>query len=79
MTVKNDTQYNRLLFKLWRVKTGKEICTYQGFNEAVYAVAFSLDGKKIAAAGADKKSYFIKTEFRSQEPEYRIEFCASGG
>ena len=39
--------------KVWDSVTGKEIVTFTGHLEKVWAVAFSPDGQRIASAGSD--------------------------
>src|SRR5439155_6005415 len=40
--------------KVWELATGKELHSFDGFA-VFFAVAFSPDGKRLAAGGADKK------------------------
>jgi WD40 repeat protein len=40
--------------KLWDVSTGKEIRTFSGHSDTIFAVAFSPDGQYIVTAADDK-------------------------
>jgi len=42
------------VLKLWDIKSGKEVLTLSGHKGAVYAVAFSPDGKRIATGSSDR-------------------------
>jgi WD40 repeat protein len=39
--------------RLWDVATGKEVCELRGHEAYVHAVAFSLDGTRLASASGD--------------------------
>ncbi|MCI0456517.1 MAG: protein kinase [Gemmataceae bacterium] len=41
--------------KVWDLTTGQELRTLQGHPAGIYSVAFSPDGHRLAAAGADRK------------------------
>ena len=39
--------------KIWDMQTGQEVCTLRGYPGAVYGVAFSPDGRRLATGGKD--------------------------
>jgi WD40 repeat protein/serine/threonine protein kinase len=39
--------------KVWEVKTGHEVHSFRGHNDAIYCVAFHPDGKRLVSAGQD--------------------------
>ena len=45
--------YDKLI-KLWDVESGKEIRTLKDHIDAVYALAFTPDGKRLVSASADR-------------------------
>ena len=42
--------------RLWDAKTGKELRRFNGHTDAVFAVAFSPDGRQALSAGADQNA-----------------------
>jgi serine/threonine protein kinase/WD40 repeat protein len=39
---------------IWNLKTGKEVATLRGHTDAVYSVAFSADGQRLATGSGDR-------------------------
>lgn len=56
--------------RLWEVSTGRELKIFTGHTSPVYAVSFSLDGKKIYSAGYD--STVRIWDIRTGKNEYRF-------
>lgn len=70
--------------RLWDAKTGKALRTLSGAKQALYAVAFSPDGKLVAAGGLEGKIYVWNTadgkllkEFHAS-PNYRPQATTAG-
>ncbi|MFM6056959.1 MAG: WD40 repeat domain-containing protein, partial [Microcystis aeruginosa] len=40
--------------KIWRVATGKELCTFTGHSRGVRSVVYSPDGRYLASGSVDK-------------------------
>jgi WD40 repeat protein len=67
-----DTHFGRTpgLLKVWDLATEREVLVLHGFPGSVWRVAFSPDGKRLAAATGDYKSG--KKSFDPQSGEVRV-------
>src|SRR5262249_8395072 len=74
--------------KVWDVATGKRLYTLGDSTDWVYAVAWSPDGKHVAAAGVDKslrvwevsaaEGKLVRSVFAHEGPVMRLVYAADG-
>ena len=53
MARRRDCSYDKFV-KLWDAATGKEVRTFKDHIDAVYALAFTPDGKRLLSGAADR-------------------------